>query len=125
MVLTSLCRFDGLLNAAADGYAVRVTKEHETRKRRLGTSGLDVSALGFGCIGISFGYRPAPFSPLGKGFLTGKIDDTTAFDPTDFRNTVPRFTEENRRASLALVAWLKAFVEQSGRRRRGSRSRGF
>ena len=53
-----------------------------------------------------------PFSPLGKGFLTGKIDDTTAFDPTDFRNTVPRFTEENRRANLAFVAWLKAFAEQ-------------
>ena len=53
-----------------------------------------------------------PFSPLGKGFLTGKIDETTAFDPTDFRNTVPRFTEENRRANLAFVAWLKAFAEQ-------------
>jgi len=59
-------------------------------------------------LGIGF----VPFSPLGKGFLTGKIDDTTAFDPTDFRNTVPRFTEENRRANLAFVAWLKAFAEQ-------------
>jgi len=53
-----------------------------------------------------------PFSPLGKGFLTGKIDETTAFDPTDFRNTVPRFSEENRRANLAFVAWLKAFAER-------------
>ena len=59
-------------------------------------------------LGIGF----VPFSPLGKGFLTGKIDDTTAFDPTDFRNTVPRFTEENRRANLAFVAWLKAFAER-------------
>jgi aryl-alcohol dehydrogenase-like predicted oxidoreductase len=59
-------------------------------------------------LGIGF----VPFSPLGRGFLTGKIDETTAFDPTDFRNTVPRFTEENRRANLAFVAWLKAFAEQ-------------
>jgi aryl-alcohol dehydrogenase-like predicted oxidoreductase len=54
-------------------------------------------------LGIGF----VPFSPLGKGFLTGTIDDTTAFDPT-----VPRFSEENRRANLAFVAWLKAFAEQ-------------
>ena len=59
-------------------------------------------------LGIGF----VPFSPLGKGFLTGKIDETTAFDPTDFRNTVPRFTEENRRANLAFVAWLKKFAEE-------------
>jgi aryl-alcohol dehydrogenase-like predicted oxidoreductase len=59
-------------------------------------------------LGIGF----VPFSPLGKGFLTGKIDDTTAFDPTDFRNTVPRFTEENRRANLAFVAWLKPFADR-------------
>jgi aryl-alcohol dehydrogenase-like predicted oxidoreductase len=59
-------------------------------------------------LGIGF----VPFSPLGKGFLTGKINDSTAFDPTDFRNTVPRFTEENRRANLAFVAWLKTFAEQ-------------
>jgi aryl-alcohol dehydrogenase-like predicted oxidoreductase len=59
-------------------------------------------------LGIGF----VPFSPLGKGFLTGKIDDSTAFNPTDFRNTVPRFTEENRRANLAFVGWLKAFAER-------------
>src|SRR4051795_1644846 len=58
-------------------------------------------------LGIGF----VPFSPLGKGFLTGKIDATTAFDPTDFRNTVPR-TEENRRANIAFVVWLKTFAEQ-------------
>src|SRR5512143_4054890 len=51
-----------------------------------------------------------PFRPLGKGFLTGKIDDKTTFDPTDFRNVVPRFTEENRKANLAFVDWLKAFA---------------
>jgi aryl-alcohol dehydrogenase-like predicted oxidoreductase len=52
-----------------------------------------------------------PFSPLGKGFLTGKIDDKTTFAATDFRNVVPRFTEENRKANLAFVAWLKTFAE--------------
>ena len=57
-------------------------------------------------LGIGF----VPFSPLGKGFLTGTIDEKTTFDPTDFRNVVPRFTEENRRANLAFVDWLKAFA---------------
>ena len=57
-------------------------------------------------LGIGF----VPFSPLGKGFLTGKIDDTTTFDSTDFRNVVPRFTAENRKANLAFVDWLKAFA---------------
>ena len=53
-----------------------------------------------------------PFSPLRKGFLTGKIDDKTTFDTTDFRNVVPRFAEENRKANFAFVEWLKAFAEQ-------------
>lgn len=53
-------------------------------------------------LGIGF----VPFSPLGKGFLTGKIDATTSFDKTDFRNTVPRFSEENRKANQALVDLL-------------------
>ena len=44
-----------------------------------------------------------PFSPLGKGFLTGTIDTNTKFDPSDFRNTIPRFEEENRKANKALV----------------------
>jgi aryl-alcohol dehydrogenase-like predicted oxidoreductase len=61
-------------------------------------------------LGIGF----VPFSPLGKGFLTGKIDDTTTFDPTDFRNVVPRFTEENRKANLAFVDWLKTFAAGKG-----------
>jgi aryl-alcohol dehydrogenase-like predicted oxidoreductase len=52
------------------------------------------------------------FSPLGKGFLTGTIDDQTTFDATDFRNVVPRFTEENRKTNLAFVDWLKAFAER-------------
>ena len=51
-----------------------------------------------------------PFSPLGKGFLTGKIDENTTFDPADFRNVVPRFTEENRKANVAFVGWLKTFA---------------
>lgn len=50
-------------------------------------------------LGIGF----VPFSPLGKGFLTGKIDETTTFDSTDFRNIVPRFTPENRKANQAVV----------------------
>ncbi|NEU08459.1 aldo/keto reductase [Flavihumibacter sp. R14] len=53
-------------------------------------------------LGIGF----VPFSPLGKGFLTGKIDEKTTFDKTDFRNVVPRFSEENRKANQALVDLL-------------------
>jgi aryl-alcohol dehydrogenase-like predicted oxidoreductase len=54
-------------------------------------------------LGIGF----VPFSPLGKGFLTGKIDETTTFDSSDFRNTVPRFTTEARKANQALVDLLQ------------------
>jgi len=61
-------------------------------------------------LGIGF----VPFSPLGKGFLTGTIDDKTTFEPSDFRNSVPRFTEENRKANLAFVEWLKTFAEGKG-----------
>ena len=50
-------------------------------------------------LGIGF----VPFSPLGKGFLTGKIDANTTFDSTDFRNIVPRFSAENRQANQAVV----------------------
>ncbi|RYU91934.1 aldo/keto reductase [Mucilaginibacter terrigena] len=53
-------------------------------------------------LGIGF----VPFSPLGKGFLTGAINENTTFDKTDFRNTVPRFSEENRKANQALVDLL-------------------
>jgi len=53
-------------------------------------------------LGIGF----VPFSPLGKGFLTGKIDETTTFDSSDFRNTIPRFTPENRKANQDLVDLL-------------------
>ena len=53
-----------------------------------------------------------PFSPLGKGFLTGKIDENTRFDSSDFRNVVPRFTPENRRANLTFVDWLTKFAER-------------
>ncbi len=59
-------------------------------------------------LGIGF----VPFSPLGKGFLTGKIDENTKFDSADFRNVVPRFTPENRKANLAFVDWLKGFAER-------------
>ena len=59
-------------------------------------------------LGIGF----VPFSPLGKGFLTGKIDENTKFDSGDFRNIVPRFEAENRKANLAFVEWLTAFAEK-------------
>ena len=57
-------------------------------------------------LGIGF----VPFSPLGKGFLTGKIDEKTTFDSTDFRNVVPRFTADNRKANLSFVEWLTRFA---------------
>jgi aryl-alcohol dehydrogenase-like predicted oxidoreductase len=59
-------------------------------------------------LGIGF----VPFSPLGKGFLTGKIDESTTFDSTDFRNIVPRFTPEARKANQALVELLRAIGEK-------------
>ena len=57
-------------------------------------------------LGIGF----VPFSPLGKGFLTGTIDEKTTFDSADFRNVVPRFTADNRKANLAFVGWLTEFA---------------
>ena len=59
-------------------------------------------------LGIGF----VPFSPLGKGFLTGQITEHTSFDSSDFRNIVPRFTPENRKANLAFVDWLTAFARR-------------
>src|SRR5206468_3487164 len=59
-------------------------------------------------LGIGF----IPFSPLGKGFLTGKINEDTKFDKTDFRNIVPRFTPENRKANQALVDLVGKFAQQ-------------
>ena len=53
-----------------------------------------------------------PFSPLGKGFLTGKINEETKFDDNDFRNVVPRFSEENRKANQALVDLLGKMAEE-------------
>jgi aryl-alcohol dehydrogenase-like predicted oxidoreductase len=59
-------------------------------------------------LGIGF----VPFSPLGKGFLTGKITEETKFDKTDFRNIVPRFTAENRKANQGVVDLVGKFAEQ-------------
>jgi aryl-alcohol dehydrogenase-like predicted oxidoreductase len=53
-----------------------------------------------------------PFSPLGKGFLTGKIDETTTFDSSDFRNRVPRFTPEARKANQSLLDLLASFADR-------------
>ena len=53
-----------------------------------------------------------PFSPLGRGHLTGKIDESTAFHSTDFRNTSPRFSAENRKANQAMVELLRKVAER-------------
>src|SRR5262249_41025306 len=53
-----------------------------------------------------------PFSPLGKGFLTGKIDENTTFDRTDFRSSVPRFAPENRKANQAIVDLIGSIAER-------------
>src|SRR3954447_8600425 len=59
-------------------------------------------------LGIGF----VPFSPLGKGYLTGKIDESTTFDNSDFRNTYPRFAPEARKANRALVDLLGRIAER-------------
>jgi aryl-alcohol dehydrogenase-like predicted oxidoreductase len=59
-------------------------------------------------LGIGF----VPFSPLGKGFLTGKINENTTFDSSDFRNIVPRFTPEARKANQALVDLLGQIAQR-------------
>jgi aryl-alcohol dehydrogenase-like predicted oxidoreductase len=59
-------------------------------------------------LGIGF----VPFSPLGKGFLTGKMDETTTFDSSDFRNSVPRFSPEARKSNLALVELIGRIAER-------------
>ena len=61
-------------------------------------------------LGIGF----VPFSPLGKGFLTGKIDERTTFDASDFRNTVPRFAPENRKANQAIVDLVGTIAARKG-----------
>ena len=60
-------------------------------------------------LGIGF----VPFSPLGKGYLTGKIDENTTFDSTDFRNTVPRFAPEARKANRAVVDLLETIAQRT------------
>ena len=61
-------------------------------------------------LGIGF----VPFSPLGKGFLTGAINENTTFDKTDFRNVVPRFSEENRKANQTIVEVLGSIADDKG-----------
>ena len=59
-------------------------------------------------LGIGF----VPYSPLGRGFLTGRMDENTAFEASDFRNTLPRFTPEARKANLALVHLLNEIAKR-------------
>jgi aryl-alcohol dehydrogenase-like predicted oxidoreductase len=59
-------------------------------------------------LGIGF----VPFSPLGKGFLTGQISEATQFEKSDFRNIVPRFSPENRKANQAMVDLIGRFAQQ-------------
>ena len=59
-------------------------------------------------LGIGF----VPFSPLGKGFLTGSINENTKFDSTDFRNSVPRFSEENRKANQSMVELVQVIAKE-------------
>ena len=59
-------------------------------------------------LGIGF----VPFSPLGRGYLTGRIDEKTVFDANDFRAGLPRFTAENRKANSTFIDWLKQFAER-------------
>lgn len=61
-------------------------------------------------LGIGF----VPFSPLGAGFLTGQIDENTKFDPTDFRNHVPRFSPEARKANMVLVDLVRSVAQRKG-----------
>jgi aryl-alcohol dehydrogenase-like predicted oxidoreductase len=61
-------------------------------------------------LGIGF----VPFSPLGAGFLTGQIDENTKFDPSDFRNHVPRFSPEARKANMVLVHAVQAAAQRKG-----------
>jgi len=61
-------------------------------------------------LGIGF----VPFSPLGRGFLTGRIDETTTFDSSDYRNSLPRFSPEARKANQALVGLLRGMGERKG-----------
>jgi aryl-alcohol dehydrogenase-like predicted oxidoreductase len=70
-------------------------------------------------LGIGF----VPFSPLGKGFLTGKIDENTTFDSTDFRNIVPRFTPEARKANQAVVDLIAKVAERKEGDFRANRAR--
>jgi aryl-alcohol dehydrogenase-like predicted oxidoreductase len=60
------------------------------------------------CAELGIGF--VPFSPLGRGFLTGKIDENSTFDPSDLRSRSPRFTKEAIRNNLALIDWLKVFA---------------
>ena len=70
-------------------------------------------------LGIGF----VPFSPLGKGFLTGKIDENTTFDSSDFRSTLPRFTPEALKANQALVDLLGSIARTKAGDTRADRAR--
>jgi aryl-alcohol dehydrogenase-like predicted oxidoreductase len=78
-----------------------VHKAEQVERLRFPVAALEELGIGF-----------VPFSPLGAGFLTGKIDENTEFDPSDFRNIVPRFSHEARKANMVLVDLVKTVAER-------------
>jgi predicted oxidoreductase len=106
-----------MLKISTDIFSASVKKRHNTQllanKRRVSvaeTKWFSRPACGWGA--DSFGIGFVPFSPLGKGFLTGKIKETTTFEASDFRNTVPRFNPENRMVNQELVDLLQKIAER-------------
>ncbi len=87
------------------------------QKRKLGKSNLEVSALGLGCMGMSFGFGPPKDKQAMISVIHAAVErgvtffDTATFDSSDFRNTVPRFSPENRKANQAMVDLLNGIAQ--------------
>jgi hypothetical protein len=118
----------GLLNTAKGGFG-NGAREQLRRNRSYSPSTVSQIVRGRHTVIIptleELGMGFVSFSHLGKGFLTGKIDENTTFDSTDFRNTVPCFAPEARKANRALVDLLEAIAQRKRRHLLKSRSPGF